>query len=85
MAAYLVARGEHLSFRGIEVNTHETQACSVGLLKPIHDGRGLRSRHSVVGVEEEQRRAIDRAVDDGDAPPPQATSAIRMQLIEASS
>ena len=59
MAAYLVARGEHLPRRGIEVYTHETQVCSVSLLKPIHDGRGLRSRHSVVRVEEDERWTLD--------------------------
>jgi len=54
MAAYLVACRKFLTCRGIEIHPHEAQAGSMGLFKPIHDGRGLRSGHSVIGVEEEQ-------------------------------
>jgi hypothetical protein len=53
MAAYQVACRKFLACSGVEIHPHEAQACSIALFKPIHDGRGLRSRHSVVGVEEE--------------------------------
>src|SRR6266508_2264908 len=53
MTAYLVASRKFLACNGVEIHPHEAQTCSINLFKPIHDGRGLRSKHSVVGIEEE--------------------------------
>jgi hypothetical protein len=59
VAAHLIIPRKPLSLRRREIDSDNTETCAVGLFDPIHDGRGLRSRNSGVGIEEDKCRPSD--------------------------